>query len=79
MSPADRPMATVIDLEARRPTPIEAAAPISSRPGGVGKTPPAGLLHRVTHSPAAADLRDHGWAVGLLLTAIVLLLIKGLS
>lgn len=79
MSPATRHLATVIDLESRRPTtPIE-VAPISPRPGGVGKTPPAGLLHRVTHSPAAADLRDHGWAVGLLLTAIVLLLIKGLS
>lgn len=73
MSPADRPMATVIDLEARRPTPIEAAAPISSRPGGVGKTPPAGLIHRVTHSPAACDLRGNGWIVGFVLAALVLL------
>lgn len=42
------------------------------RPAVLGKNPPAaGLWARIRRSPAARDLRAHGWLVGLLLAALL--------
>lgn len=52
--------------------------PTDTRPGIAGKATPAGLLTRVTHSPAARDLRANALAIGLLI-AVAFVLIWSLS